>query len=563
MTIKKKLILSFTTIVILLSGMGFTSITYLDRVNNTSTIISDEVIPQLECLSKLNYSVARYRSFEYQHISLTSDKDMDELENRMSDLETEINTYIAQYQVYDNSESIKLVRSQWDTYYEKHQEVLEASHSLDTNNALAIIQDESKATFDSLAETVNTLSKENEEKAAEISHRGDIMYSKASRIVEFTAGGTIIFAIVMAVLIIYSVTKPIQTLRLRLLELAQSGGDLTQRIQIKSKDEMALLANAVNQFIENIRTIIVEVNINATGVEAASDKVIGCLKVLSDNVDESSSIIEELSAGMEETAAAAEEVNASSTEIAGASVSMAERAQEGASEVAEINKRAANLKKSAVESQLTSAKIYENTKSNLEAALKKSEAISQINVLSNAILEISEQTNLLALNAAIEAARAGEAGKGFAVVADEIRKLAEGSKNTVNEIQKVTEDVFSSVNDLATNTKSFMDYFDNTVSKDYEEMVNIGSSYGNDGAFVDGLVSDFSATSEELTATIDGVIKAISEVAITISEGAAGTQDIAERMGEIVRAVDEVKKQMDISLENSSNLKAAVNKFTV
>ncbi|MEG0440668.1 MAG: methyl-accepting chemotaxis protein, partial [Solibacillus sp.] len=77
----------------------------------------------------------------------------------------------------------------------------------------------------------------------------------------------------------------------------------------------------------------------------------------------------------------------------------------------------------------------------LEEAMENSKVVTQINVLSESIMQISSQTNLLALNAAIEAARAGEAGRGFAVVADEIRKLAEESKNTVIEIQGITEKV--------------------------------------------------------------------------------------------------------------------------
>jgi methyl-accepting chemotaxis protein len=202
-------------------------------------------------------------------------------------------------------------------------------------------------------------------------------------------------------------------------------------------------------------------------------------------------------------------------------------------------------------------------KKDLEDALKKSEAIAQINTLSQGILEISDQTNLLALNAAIEAARAGEAGKGFAVVADEIRKLAENSKNTVTEIQKVTQEVLYSVSNLTAGSKTIMDFFDTTVMKDYQEMVHIGVNYGNDGVFLDNLVSDFSATSEELTATIDGIILSISEVSDTVSNGAKETQEISSKMVHIVQMVEEVQNQMQVSLENSKTLKKAVNKFTV
>ncbi|QHQ62613.1 HAMP domain-containing protein [Anaerocolumna sedimenticola] len=563
MSIKNKLVTAFSIILILLTGLGITSIDFLNRVNQTSTIISEKVIPRLNCVNQINYDIARFRSFEFEYITLTTKEDMDALEKRMEENKTNINHNIETYQSYVNNEAIQTVKTEWDKYLAEHDKLIQIGRQLDVKKSTEIIKGECKNAFNNLTEALNSLIIENEENANNTSRSGDQMYGFISKIILAIVAGAILFGIIMAVFITYSVTKPIKKLKLRLQELVQKGGDLTQNIELKSKDEIGELASAVNQFIANIRGIIIEVNQSVNGVDNAVFSVRECLNVLNENVDESSATIEELSAGMEETAAAAEEVNASSADIASASESLAERAQQGAEAVSKINERAANLKKGASDSQNAANAIYKNTKVNLETALKKSDAISQINVLSHAILEISEQTNLLALNAAIEAARAGEAGKGFAVVAEEIRKLAEDSKTTVTEIGKVTEEVLSSVNELAANSKTIMEFFDTTVSNDYKEMVKIGAAYGDDGLFVDNLVSDFSATSEELTATIDGVIKAISEVAVTVGQGAAGTQDIAERIIKIVELVEEVNKQMNISLENSLNLKNAVNKFKV
>lgn len=100
-----------------------------------------------------------------------------------------------------------------------------------------------------------------------------------------------------------------------------------------------------------------------------------------------------------------------------------------------------NLKKNA-------NKVKTNIDSATKDAIEKSKTIEEINILSEAILEITSQTNLLALNAAIEAARAGESGKGFAVVAEEIRKLAEQSSQTVVRIQDTTKEVLKAVEEL-------------------------------------------------------------------------------------------------------------------
>ena len=94
-------------------------------------------------------------------------------------------------------------------------------------------------------------------------------------------------------------------------------------------------------------------------------------------------------------------------------------------------------------------------------------------------------------------------------------------------------------------------------------MVNIAEKYGTDGEFVDGLVSDFSATAEEMSATMEGIIRAISEVSTTVVDGATGTQTMAEKTSEIVTMVAEVENQMKISVDNTNLLKLAVGKFKV
>lgn len=563
MTIKQKLIIAFSAILVILAGVGALSIHSLEQVNNESTIIVDETIPQLNLAHTLNFEIARFRSFEFQHIILTDTKDMDDLEVRMDDMKNNIELHMNEYQSKFDGDDIRTMSSNWEEYLSEHTKLIETSRALQSQEALAIVKGTSKEKYDIIAAAALDLVDVNKVDAETASHEGDVIFKNIKNVISIVIMIALLFGIVMSITIIISITKPINLLKKRLQELAKKGGDLTQSIQIKSKDEIGDLALAVNQFIENIRTIIREVNLRTNGVEEAAFKVSDYLDGLSRNVEDSAATIEELSAGMEETSAATEEVNASTESIESAIVAMAERAQQGSVSAGEINKRASDLKKSALESQSTSLMIYGKTKKELEEALNKSGTISQINVLSDTILGISDQTNLLALNAAIEAARAGEAGKGFAVVADEIRKLAEGSKVTVTEIQRVTAEVVSAVNNLTDSSRTIMDFFDTTVAKDYQELVKTGETYGNDGAFVDGLISDFSATAEEMSATIEGISRAISDVSTTVVEGAAGTQNIAEKTSEIVLMVSEVQKQMNISVDNADLLKTAVGKFKV
>lgn len=563
MTIKNKLIISFTLLLVIVLGMGGLSIVSLQGVNQTATQINNEVIPKLDCINGIDKDLTSFRSSEYEYMLSEDALTKIDIETEMERLLGEIEKGMAELPKFVSEEQMNEITAIWNAYANEHEEVLKAGMILNTTKALEIINGTSKIAYGDMAEVIDKIVEEARVQATELSSKGDTTYINIRNLTMIIMGVALVLSVVMAAWILVNITKPLRTLKFKLQDLVNNGGDLTQTIQLKSKDEVGELADAINHFIENIRAIIVEVNQSATMVEASSHQVSEYLLQLSSNVEESSGIIEEISAGMEQTAAATEVITSSSTDIEHAATDMASRSQQGALSANEISQKAEKLKMDAMKSKEIANDIYGSTKRDLEEALKKSEAIEQINILSQGILEISDQTNLLALNAAIEAARAGEAGKGFAVVADEIRKLAENSKNTVTEIQKVTQEVLLSVENLTQGSKTIMDFFDTTVMKDYQEMVNIGVNYGNDGIFLDNLVSDFSATSEELTATIDGIIRSISEVSDTVGHGATETQEISSKMVHIVQMVEEVQTQMQISLKNSQILKQAVDKFTV
>ncbi len=562
MNIKTKITGSFIILLVLIIALGILSIFSLNIVNDASTEIATYKIPSLLDSDEIKYTLARIRSLEFQHVILTSTSDMDELEVRITNLFSDLDGFIASFEEI-NKVTLTEVRAKIDAYKVADGQLIEASRALDSEKSLKIMQGDSRTAYNALETDIRDMSQRAIDEAKKASDDGDIMYANISKILILTIIITVVLGITLAVINILSILRPLSKLQTSLKTLAEKGGDLTQKIEIVRKDEIGELADSVNQFIANIRTIIVEVNKRTDAIEQSAIIVSGEVDRLSKNLEESSATVEELSAGMEETAAATEEVNASSVDIETAVISIAGRAQQGASAAKEISERAMKLKLQASEAVKTSNSSYNNSKNVLDESLEKATAIHKISVLSESILSISDQTNLLALNAAIEAARAGEAGRGFAVVADEIRKLAETSKTTVTEIQSITTEVVSSVGNLSDQVREFLRYFDTVVTKDYTSFVETGEVYGTDAEYVDELVTDFSATSEELTASIEGIIKAIGEVAITVNEGAQGTSNIAERIADIVVLSEKIQNQMVSSLENANLLKETVGKFIV
>ncbi|WP_291350530.1 methyl-accepting chemotaxis protein [Desulfosporosinus sp.] len=345
-----------------------------------------------------------------------------------------------------------------------------------------------------------------------------------------------------------------------------STGDFTNEVPKKimgKNDEIGVLANSLDVMQQAVREVVKGVINESHIVTEAVKTTAQNINELTYQIEEMSATTEELSAGMEETAASSEEMSATATEIERAVESIALKAQQGAEAAGEISRRANELKQNTIYSQKSAYDVYVGTQDKLIKAMEDSKSVDQINVLSDAILQITSQTNLLALNAAIEAARAGEAGKGFAVVAEEIRKLAENSKSAVNQIQEITKTVVASVGNLSENSASILEFIDRQVLKDYESMVSIGDQYNKDAEFVDNLVSDFSATAEELTASIQEMTNVIEGIAIAANEGAESTTSIAQKTTLIADKSDAVMKQADVSKRSSDNLAEMVAKFKV
>ena len=343
-------------------------------------------------------------------------------------------------------------------------------------------------------------------------------------------------------------------------------GDFTQRVEekyLKREDEIGILARSIRDIHHNMRHLIGYVQREADTLDETVGTAEAALAKLADEIDSVSGITQELAAGNQETAAAAQEVNTMSGEIEEAAKGIAEHAQEGNGKVDEIHTRAADTKQKISASRANIRKVHGEINESLSEALENAKVVEQIGVLAESIMGITSQTNLLALNASIEAARAGEAGKGFAVVADEIRVLAEQSKAAVVHIQDVTKNVVESVTNLADGAKKLLEFVGTDVVDSFAGFSGMADSYSNDAGSIDALVTDFSASSEQLLASINGVMDAIGEVSKAATEGATGTNDIAEKTGVVVEKAAEIKEKAEAAHAAADKLQQNVEHFIV
>lgn len=390
------------------------------------------------------------------------------------------------------------------------------------------------------------------------SQAGTLLYIGFIIIAAFLIG------ILVSVLVALKISRPLVLATNHIKVIGR--GDFTMNAPekfLKMEDEIGDIARAIMEMSGSVKNMLFNVKTETTATEQTINQVKTYMNDLNGQIEEISALTQELSAGMEETAASTQQILESSGEIEKAVESIAEKAQEGAEAAGSINDRAVELKSNSITSQETAVTIYKTTQEKLTEAINSAKEVEKIDILSKAILEITGQTNLLALNAAIEAARSGEAGKGFAVVAEQIKNLAEASKKTADEIQNITKSVVSSVDNLALNSGELLKFVDQKVISDYGLLVKTGDEYSRDAAYVDGLVTDFSATSEELLASVKEVVKAINQVGAASNEGAVGTSSIAEKNSVIARKSADVNKLSDAAMGSFVRLQQLVEGFKI
>lgn len=372
---------------------------------------------------------------------------------------------------------------------------------------------------------------------------------------------SIVVAVIILNLVISSITKSIRVVNAKLYELVHNEGDLTQTLNVKTGDEMEIMAGNVNGLLEYIHKIMLNISDNSGTLSTSTDVIVKNLMSSGENIMDISATMQEMSAAMEESTASLNQINESVIDIYDRINNISDKAAQGHTSTQRIAAKAQKVHENADSEQTKARALAAEMTESVNEKIEKAKSVEEISILTENIINITEQTNLLALNASIEAARAGEAGRGFAVVANEIGKLASDSADTAVKISQVSSEVIASVEGLASEAARMLQFMDNTAMEGYRKLLSMSDDYSKDAGEIHQTMEHFAEDSEILKENIDSIKETMANINVAIEESTKGVINITEMSAGLSESVRDIENKADVNKQIVEQLEGEIGKF--
>jgi methyl-accepting chemotaxis protein len=361
--------------------------------------------------------------------------------------------------------------------------------------------------------------------AAEEASQAAVEAASSARTLLMSCGiAAIVLGVVIGYLLTRSITRPI-AYAVRVAGVIASG-DLTQRIDVSSKDETGQMLGALRDMNDRLAKTVGQIRTEAESMKDDAQRIAESVDEVSKAASHQSDATASMAAAIEELTVSVGHISDAANDTQRNSEGVAEKCMGGETQVA-----------SAADSMTRIAKAVSEAAQKIRSLESRA---AQINSVAAAIKEIANQTNLLALNAAIEAARAGDQGRGFSVVADEVRQLAERTASATVEI----EEMVSAVQRETAESTSQMEYVLPLVQDGSEQAGQVAEAL------------------RDISNSARASLERVREVAHATREQTSASTSIAQQVESIAQMVEETTAAMGSTAKSAVEMREMAGRLS-
>ncbi|WHY83518.1 methyl-accepting chemotaxis protein [Siminovitchia fortis] len=510
-----KILSVFVIIAFIQIGANLFGLSNLGKMNSSIDDMYNERMQPMDYIYDTRFLFQELRvKWRDANTSDSSETFLNEVNDIRADMEKNIETYSKSALTNEQKKLVDDFWPEWaafnETYDKSVREIIDGKKDIQSYDVSELDTHQTKiiGMLDQLKESGRAVAEQEHKNA-------DHMYSSTKVVMIIILTLISLFSIVMGLWTSRVIVRPLRQVVGLVEQVAD--GDLTETADIRTKDEVGILARSVNTMVLNLREMV--------------QNILGAAENLSASSEQVSASTEEIASASSNQANAAQTMNELFRELSDAINAVAQNTEQAA-ELANKTMQIAQDGEKVVLSSVDGANVVSEQMASLE------QDSNRIGEIIEVIDDIADQTNLLALNAAIEAARAGEQGRGFAVVADEVRKLAERSGEATKQITAIIKGMQENT---ALSVKSVQKglAYTRKSGEAFENIIHMVNDTGNKVTEIAGASEEQAAQSAEVLTFIESISAATEEATASSEETASTAQsltDLAEELNASVAA---------------------------